>query len=434
MILIAGSSGNFRGYTSNRTAWVSVVSGENSSIAYRCIENPLVVEVDEGVEFVAITVENRMDVPLSVHIAGDFSNLPPDATGSVEGTIKTINPGEAIQFEGEIESTSSISEGPYEVPITIYADWDGGNARIDACSIWVTFNGGPTIRKDLLTGELEVPAHTYQQWTFRISVTSPELARNLTIKDVVPGEFDIDSIVPSAGTYSVVQTGAAHHITWNVEVPADGSAHLDVTIHTKLNPAGKQEFTSCGEYPLNEGAEIEGYEIRSDGINVTAICDGGNDCYLCVKSIRISGPRHLRDGTPADYHTRIFVKNMGAEKDLTVTQYVGKHFTVESYSTNKGAILLTNVPNGKTEVKWTLHLEHGGTATLDLYEHTDGISISGHSKNVLLVSRPCIAGCGCSGCSTYVHVYKCGCQAENDNEFLDESLDDGKSPSTCEGR
>jgi len=58
-----------------------------------------------------------------------------------------------------------------------------------------------------------------------------------------------------------------------VTIGAGGSAYIDITIYTRKNPAGKQEFTSCGEYPLNEGAEIAGYDIISNSLTVTAICD-----------------------------------------------------------------------------------------------------------------------------------------------------------------
>lgn len=424
-LLIIGSSGNFKTYTSERAAWVNVVSGEDSYIAYRCIENPLIIDAGSNVEFVAVTVENKMNVPISVHITADFSNLPLGAVGSVEDTVKTLDPGEIAQFRGNIESAPFASGGPYEVPVTVYAEWDGGDAKIEACSINVMFSGGPTIEKELICGNTEVPTHTYQEWRFRIKVTNPGIARNLTIKDVVRGEFGIDSIAPSTGNYTVIQHGASHHIIWDVELDADETAYMDVTIHTKLNPAGKQEFTSCGEYSLNDGAEIVGYDIVSNSITVHAICEG-NDCSLDVTNTKVSGPNPLKANTPADYHTRISVENTGGAKTVVMKQYVGKHFILTDYSPSKGSVTVEPTLLGRTMVTWTLHLSPGETADLDLYEHTPGIHVCGHlPRIVLLTGKIYVEDCGCTANPILVVVKKrCGCHSEVPDMGIDEHISD----------
>ncbi|QDA30689.1 hypothetical protein FH039_02355 [Thermococcus indicus] len=438
-LLIIGSSGNFRTYTSDREAWVKVVSGDDSYIAYRCIENPLIIDAGSSVEFVAVTVENKMNTQISVHIAADFSNLPVGAVGNVEDTIKILNPGEIAQFRGNIESAPFASGGPYEIPVVVYAEWDGGDARIEACSINVTFSGGPTIEKELISGDTEVPAHTYQEWTFRIRVTNPGIARNLTIKDAVKGEFEIDSITPSTGSYTVTQTGAAHHIVWNIELNAGETAYMDVTIHTKLNPAGKQEFTSCGDYILNDGAEIVGYNVTSNGIVVRATCEG-NDCLLDVMNTKVSGPGRLTANTPADYHTRISVENTGGEKTVVIKQYIGRYFTLTGYSPSRGNVTIEPAFTGGTIVTWTFHLSPGDAEFLDLYEHTSGIPVCGHPRPVLVTSKVYVAGCGCTADPIHVMVTKgCGCHSgisdgETEGSILNNTEScDAQTEGTCPG-
>ncbi len=447
-LILVGSSGTFVSFEASREVKVQVVPHENEYLGFDCEdEYAAVVEVGPHSEtdFDALTVRNYLNEMKNVWIRldPDYSDLPGNVDMFVEtedGTERMIASEDEYTFAGHV-SVSDVVPGEYVIPVTMYARWNGGDAVIETCSIKLIVRGGPTIEKELISGDLEVPTHTYEQWTFRITVTSPDVARNLTIKDVVPGEFDIDSIVPSAGTYSVAQTGAAHHITWNVEVPADGSAHLDVTIHTKLNPAGKQEFTSCGEYPLNEGAEIVDYDIKSNGINVTAKCDGGNDCHFCMWR-HVWGWPIISPNTPANYHVVLGIVNGRNEKTLTITQYVGKHFEVTGHSTTDGTISLTPMPDGTTKVTWVVHLEHGETAVMHLWEHTDGINApQHHSIKALIISRVHVADCGCYGCDVYVKVGICGCcgcrtsnadlQALGDNS--DRSFESDTGMEACEG-
>ena len=281
LVLIVGSSGNFRAYTAGRSAEFDVVSGNDSYVGYQCLQWPISVNAGSSVEFTALTVENQMDRPITFHVEGDYSALPEGISGSVDGSIYTLEPGDSAPITGTFSVEDDVEDGTYGVPLTVYADWDGGSATIETCYMNMTSRRGPTIEKVLLSGNTEVPLYTYQQWAFRITITNRGAARNLTIKDVVGGEFEIDSISPSTGSYTVSQHGASNHILWDVELSANGSAYLDVAIHTKLNPAGRQEFTSCGTYSLNDGAEILGYGIVSNGITVRAVCGEDDDDEDC---------------------------------------------------------------------------------------------------------------------------------------------------------
>ncbi|HUV25384.1 MAG TPA: hypothetical protein VMW26_08150, partial [Methanomassiliicoccales archaeon] len=50
---------------------------------------------------------------------------------------------------------------------------------------------------------------------------------------------------------------------WSLEQIVEGEAFmLQMTVYTKLNPAGKQEYTSSGTYDLNSGATLKWYDDR----------------------------------------------------------------------------------------------------------------------------------------------------------------------------
>lgn len=64
----------------------------------------------------------------------------------------------------------------------------------------------------------------------------------------------------SQGNLDVIKKGkgkmGATHLTWLVG-NLTGDAELTMRIATRQNPAGKQEFTSPGNYSLNDGAWLK---------------------------------------------------------------------------------------------------------------------------------------------------------------------------------
>ncbi|AFL94960.1 hypothetical protein CL1_0755 [Thermococcus cleftensis] len=423
-LVIVSSSGTFVGFDATREVKVQVVPHEQEYIGLDCEDGyAAVIEVgtNSELDFDALTVRNYLNEmkDVTIRLYPDYSGLPGEVGMFVEtenGAVRTLVSEGEYTFFGNV-TVGSAEPGEYIVPVDMLATWDGGDASISTCPIKLVITGSPTIEKELLNGPLELPTHTYAEWTFRITVGNPGEEQTLTIKDVIPGEFEIESIDPSAGTYTVTQTGAAYHITWGVYLGTGESAHMNVTVYTKLNPAGKQEFTSCGDYILNEGAELVEYGIKSEGITVHATCDGG-DCDLCIRNLWLSGARHLPTDAPADYNTRTVVENMGDGRKLVVTQYIGSQFTLTNYVPSKGTVSVEAMPDGKTRVTWTLYLAHNEVARLNLYEHTDGIHTSSNTY-VMLTTTPCIAGCECHGCAKYVHVYSCGCHGEEGPEEPD---------------
>jgi hypothetical protein len=172
----------------------------------------------------------------------------------------------------------------------MYATWEGGGASVSVCPLKIIVTSGPRIKKILLSGNTSgIPLKTYQEWVFQIVVTNPTGEDlNLTIAYTIPAEFNVSPARTnaSAGTYefwAANQGGGngngngnsqpATKMEWNVTVPAGGSEHMNVTIFTRVNHGNQQEFTSCGDYSLNNGAEIKGYGVVSNEIWVTACGD-----------------------------------------------------------------------------------------------------------------------------------------------------------------
>ncbi|NJE62016.1 hypothetical protein [Thermococcus sp. 21S7] len=260
-MLIVGSSGNFRAYTANRSAVVGIVSGENSYVAYHCLDSPVSINAGEGVDFIAITVQNLMDRPISVHVEADFSNLPSGVTGDIDGSEKTIDPGESAGFGASIESDEYAEGGLYEVPITIYADWDGGSAVIEACSLVVQISAQELIiTKTLISGNRSFPVNTPQEWVMEIKFRNNGEDDEFLISDFVdPVFFKIDSIEISKGRlYDWTHYEVTGVVLWGVNVTHGETVTMRIHVSNVMwcFPCFGYIYSTNmpGEYTLNCGA------------------------------------------------------------------------------------------------------------------------------------------------------------------------------------
>lgn len=297
-LLLVGSSGNFRKYESTREITVSIVPHDQEYMGFECEDGyaaVVLVTSNSEIDFEALNITNNLlgNTDVDVTLYPDYSALPSGLGVSVEtddGNPLTLSPGEEHTFMGHV-SAGGVDPGEYVVPVDMYATWEGGGASISMCPMKFVVVGEPRIEKVLLSGNTtDIPMKTYQEWTFQIVVTNPtgdEL--DLTVKDTIPAEFNVSlpGTGASAGTYEFRAAnqgggngngnGNAHPATkmeWNVTVPAGGSEHMNVTIFTRVNHGNQQEFTSCGNYNLNDGAEIVGYGIVSNSLEVSVACSG----------------------------------------------------------------------------------------------------------------------------------------------------------------
>lgn len=117
------------------------------------------------------------------------------------------------------------------------------------------YNYGPTV----------VPMNTNIQWLISIEIYTPVDIQNAVVTDRLGAELEIDLPFPhdiTQGTASYTTIGESNKVflTWNVGNLAAGTyAWLQFYISTDKNPAGKQEYTSCGCYYINSGATMKYY-------------------------------------------------------------------------------------------------------------------------------------------------------------------------------
>ena len=168
------------------------------------------------------------------------------------------------------------------------------------------FNGPNSVPGQLLigercsTGELVCKAVTFTDadhdgiielgeevtFTFTFTVHNPSATTwtNVTVKDNFAGDLEVHSTTPSQGTVNLTLTGASEkaHMLWNVGSLAPGAtATLVVVASTDQNPAGHQEFTSCGVHELNSGATLKfrdpagkQHSAETGGISTRVWCKG----------------------------------------------------------------------------------------------------------------------------------------------------------------
>ena len=122
-----------------------------------------------------------------------------------------------------------------------------------------------------------VPMETCVVWMVTITVSNPHdyEMQNVVVTDHFGAELAVDvwDVDPGETTNVVVDPKThtrpdgstfetQYRVTWYVGVlapsgePGD-SATLEMLVWTKLNPAGKQEYTSPGFYTLNSGATMK---------------------------------------------------------------------------------------------------------------------------------------------------------------------------------
>jgi len=142
----------------------------------------------------------------------------------------------------------------------------------------IAFADGPIMcfHKTLWSGPTTVPLNTNVQWLIAIQFYTPVAINDVVVKDNLGAELEIDLPFPysiSQGSASYITQGGSNQVrlTWDVgDVPADTTCTLAYLVSTDLNPAGIQEYTSCGCYALNSGATIKYYYM---GVKYSAATD-----------------------------------------------------------------------------------------------------------------------------------------------------------------
>ena len=281
LLLVVGSSGNFRSYGSVRNVSVMVVPHDQEYVGFRCSDGYAAVVTigrNSTLDFDALTVMNYLpgDHDISLTLEPDRSSLPAGLGVEVEtenGVSAVLSPGEERTLTGRITSRN-VAPGVYVIPMALYAEWDGGSASLSPCPLKVVVTGEPTIEKTLVFGNATVGRGARGPWTFRITVTNPTSEPlELTVTDFIPADFRVVpcGIRASSGFYFLTPSGCGCRrgvrLIWYVRVPSGGSEHIDVTVRAR------HCGLSCGTHTLNSGARIVEYGIESNGLRVRVVCN-----------------------------------------------------------------------------------------------------------------------------------------------------------------
>ena len=139
---------------------------------------------------------------------------------------------------------------------------------------------------------IDVPTETCLWWVMRIEVSNlyPTPLESVFVTDHFAAELNgtalgelpvhVELLGHSQGESGLDGFGTQVRIRWCVtgnldaagecekkgdpaldRLPPGASASLDVLVFTKLNPAGRQEYTSPGMYELNSGARLEAFRV-----------------------------------------------------------------------------------------------------------------------------------------------------------------------------
>ena len=283
VFLIVGSSGNFRTYTASRGATVGIVSGENSYVGFTCPPETVDVEAGSDVEFTLVSVRNLMNVTIVVHVEANFSGLPEGANGTLDEPNAILQPGEEVHFQARVDVDNFTDGGLYEIPVRIQATWNGGSAKIEACSAVLNVTAKPlVIEKRLVFGNVTFPVNTHQSWVMEVRFKNNGDPGDFTVVDFVnPMLFNVDGVTVSKGT-PVWGLGL---IIWDVHLENGEIATMRIAVEN-LNWCHHSSTPCPCNYSLNTGACVlkigcschntcPHYDntcclVRSNGITVTA--------------------------------------------------------------------------------------------------------------------------------------------------------------------
>jgi len=277
VILVVGSSGNFRVYTADRATNFDVVSGEESYVGFACPSGTVNVETGAEADFRLVTVRNLMDVPMVVHVEADFSGLPEGTNGSLDEPNAILQPGEETNFTANVRVGNFSDGGLYEIPVTIHATWNGGSAEVEACSALLNVSADPiVVEKRLVLGNRTFPVNTPQRWVMEVRVKNNGEAGDFTVMDFVdPLLFKVTDVTVSKGS----PAWAFSMVLLEVHLNRGESVTMRITVEN-VCWFGHCSTACAGNYTLNEGACV-----HKDCCHPC----GGNCCMARSNGITVEG-------------------------------------------------------------------------------------------------------------------------------------------------
>ena len=122
-------------------------------------------------------------------------------------------------------------------------------------------------------------------YDFKFTYTPYEQDGEVRINGVLEGNLDKDGVTFGSEPFEfyIYWTGNSvkAHFQWNIGSMSETETKIIyVVVSTDTNPAGHQEYTSCGDYWLNSGATLKAivdstgkqFSAETDGIQITVEC------------------------------------------------------------------------------------------------------------------------------------------------------------------
>lgn len=199
------------------------------------------------------------DTPAFAELGNDWWLIPDDHSA---GSLRDTEDRWVIDFAVPcIEGTVGQD---YAGPVAPAEDDYGMDIRVEVLG----FSYGRHLHK-IAVGPTQVPTSTRMEWTFYFIVKNDTEAtmRDLVLTDRFGAELDaldyyeVNFVYASPGwtfEQSTSKSGQQDRIRWTIDELAPMNRGLLVlTVATKTNPAGKQQYASPGTYTLNSGAVLK---------------------------------------------------------------------------------------------------------------------------------------------------------------------------------
>ncbi|MFX1346488.1 MAG: hypothetical protein ACFFAI_15425 [Promethearchaeota archaeon] len=224
----------------------------------------------------------------------DFNNDGfPDNRGGDPGRDTILGTIDDLDFETEVALAAASGVhimAVYSGPSAWRFPWEYMASETDGGYYALSSAGDiPDAIIELIEGEigetLTIKEKTETQWAIVMEVANPFdfIMTDVEITDRFGAEIEIDEPFPSTithGTVSYSTKGKSEKVflTWDVGDLLPGeTARLILLVSTDLNPEGKQEYTSPGDYELNSGSTLKFKDFED--IQLSAVT---NSIYVTV--------------------------------------------------------------------------------------------------------------------------------------------------------
>ena len=160
--------------------------------------------------------------------------------------------------------------------------------------------------------------HTRYDWWLKISVYTEVPLKDVRLSDRFGAEFGVEICEWKGGdggkppVLSFKGRSKKATLKWEIgDLDEREEAWIILHVWTDKNPAGKQEFTSCGTYEMNSGATVKG-KVEETGEKISAVSNSITVSTVICPYAKCKGVKSLT------------LKYTGSEEPLIIKAYEDK--------------------------------------------------------------------------------------------------------------